>query len=281
MAYGIVLMALWAAAQWEYPALPHGALTPRLWHGHEMMFGFAGAIICATVLTALPGWAHTPEIAGAPLAGLVALWLAGRVAFLCAAWLPPSLVVVADAGLYVALLALLAPQLWRVANRHYLLLLPVFAGMLAGDALFLAGDEATGLTRVDGARVPAARPRRPRCGRRRTLYGCHAFTVSALGSMRLGLLTRVALRHAGRPLALPAAIVAAYLLIQAAAVLRVAGAMTDAGALPVMLAGGAWIAAFAIYLACFGSMLVAPSLPRVASNPLTAEAGQRPRDDAR
>ena len=88
MAYGIVLMALWVAAQWGTPAPAPEGLAPRLWHGHEMTFGFAGAIICATVLTALPGWARTPEIVGAPLAGLVALWLAGRIAFLAMAWLP-------------------------------------------------------------------------------------------------------------------------------------------------------------------------------------------------
>jgi len=379
MAYGIVLMALWTAAQWD-PSLAHGALAPRSWHGHEMMFGFAGAIICATVLTALPGWANTPEIRGAPLAGLVALWLAGRVAFLGAAWLPPALVIVADAGLYVALLALLGPQLWRVANRHYLLLLPVFAGMLAGDVLFLAGHAETGLlaalysivllyTLKGGVFVPiftgnhlratgrgdqapflvpleyaavaaviamavtdlAAAPPRWRAAAALLAFGIHAlrlfrwqgwkvrdtpllwtlhvgyawmvlafllrglsdlgvegagrawlhaFTVGALGSMMLGLMTRVALRHTGRPLVLPAAIVAAYLLIQVAAFLRVAGAMAGAGALPVALAGAAWIAAFAIYLGCFGAMLVAPSLPRVALNPLTADAGQRPRDDA-
>ena len=109
----------------------------------------------------------------------------------------------------------------------------------------------------------------------------HAFTVGALGSMMLGLMTRVALRHTGRPLALPAAIVAAYLLIQVAALLRVGrrdGRRRSASGRrsPAL----AWIAAFAIYLGCFGSMLVAPSLPRVALNPLTADAGQRPRDDA-
>ena len=41
----------------------------------------------------------------------------------------------------------------------------------------------------------------------------HAFTVGALGSAMIGLMTRVALRHTGRPLALPGAIVAAHWLV--------------------------------------------------------------------
>jgi uncharacterized protein involved in response to NO len=109
----------------------------------------------------------------------------------------------------------------------------------------------------------------------------HAFTVGALGSMMLGLMTRVALRHTGRTLVLPAAIVAAYLLIQVAALLRVVGAMTGGAAFAVALAGAAWIAAFAIYLACFGSMLVAPSLPRGSVNPLTVDAPSMRREAAR
>jgi uncharacterized protein involved in response to NO len=378
MAYGILLMAVWVAVQSGYAVLPRGTLAPRLWHGHEMLFGFAGAIICATVLTALPGWAHTAEIRGAPLAGLVALWLAGRVAFWGIAWLPPALVTVADGGLYVALLAVLAPQLWRVANRYYLLLLPVFAGMLAGDVLFLTGhaevgllaslhsivllyalkggvfapvftgnhlratgrgDQAPFLMPLEVAAIGAVvalaaadlagAPPRWRAAAALLAFSVHAvrllrwqgwkvrdapllwtmhvgyawmvlafllhglgdlgvegaghawlhaFTVGALGSMMLGLMTRVALRHTGRPLAPPSAIIAGYLLIQVAALMRVAGAMTGTAVLPVILAGAAWIAAFAIYLVCFGSMLVSPSLPRVAVNPLAADAQPVRRD---
>jgi uncharacterized protein involved in response to NO len=109
----------------------------------------------------------------------------------------------------------------------------------------------------------------------------HAFTVGALGSMMLGLMTRVALRHTGRPLVLPSAIVAAYLLIQLAALARVAGAMTGSTMLTVTLAGAAWIAAFAIYLACFGKVLLSPSLPREAVSPLAGDAQPLRRDIAR
>jgi uncharacterized protein involved in response to NO len=52
----------------------------RLWHGHEMVFGFAVAIICGLLLTALPSWAGVPEQVGGRLAFLVATWLAGVAA---------------------------------------------------------------------------------------------------------------------------------------------------------------------------------------------------------
>jgi uncharacterized protein involved in response to NO len=381
MAYGVALMAIWLAARAGYAGLPAATLAPALWHGHEMLFGFAGAIICATVLTALPGWAGTREIRGVPLAGLVVLWLCGRIAFWAIAALPSWLVVAADGALYVSLLAVLAAQLASVANRYYLLLLVVFAGMLAGDILFLTGRFEAGFRTAlyavvllfalkGGVFAPVftgnhlratgrgEQPRflmplefaaigaivvlaaadlggapRPcvaiaaisafllhavRLARWRGWKVCdvpllwtmhaaytwmvaaflllglanigvpgaarawlHAFTVGALGSMMLGLMTRVALRHTGRPLVVPTAIVGAFLLIQVAALLRVGAAFVGVEGPWIAGAGIAWIAAFALYLGCFGSILLSPSLPRAAVSPLSIDARTTGTDGAR
>ena len=79
--YAVLLTGAWLGAflgHWEVPSVG----TPlRLWHGHEMLFGFASAIIVGIVLTALPSWAGIGEIQGGRLALLVALWMAGRLAF--------------------------------------------------------------------------------------------------------------------------------------------------------------------------------------------------------
>src|SRR6266545_6899858 len=106
-AYGIALMTAWLAARAGFAALPYGSLAAPMWHAHEMLFGFAAAIICATVLTALPGWAGTPEIRGAPLAAIVALWLAGRVAFWVRDAMPMPVAAAGAIALYVGLIAVL------------------------------------------------------------------------------------------------------------------------------------------------------------------------------
>ncbi|MGH8460472.1 MAG: NnrS family protein [Stenotrophobium sp.] len=36
--------------------LPVTALSPLLWHGHEVLFGFAGALIGGFLLTAAANW---------------------------------------------------------------------------------------------------------------------------------------------------------------------------------------------------------------------------------
>jgi uncharacterized protein involved in response to NO len=89
----------------------------------------------------------------------------------------------------------------------------------------------------------------------------HAFTVGAFGMMKLSLMTRVALRHTGRPLRPAPAMVAAFALIGVAALLRVAGA--GSGALLVASAL-LWGGGLALYLAVHGAMLLRPSLPRGA-----------------
>lgn len=120
--------------------------TPQLWHGHEMLFGFALAIVIGTVLTALPSWAGTPEIRGRRLASLAALWAVGRIAFWASPWLPPLSVALADLLLLPVLTVMLAPQLLAVRNRLYLLLLPILIALIAANVAYhvfvVAGDGA-------------------------------------------------------------------------------------------------------------------------------------------
>ena len=115
-----------------------------LWHGHEMLFGFATAIVVGTLLTALPSWAATPELCGTPLATLALAWLAGRIAFWAAPWLPAPWVAAADLALWALLLAFLAPAVWRVPNRLYRLVLPILLALalanLAYHAALMSGS---------------------------------------------------------------------------------------------------------------------------------------------
>ena len=132
-----------------------GSLGPALWHGHEMLFGFATAIVVGTLLTALPSWTGIPEQRAAPLAALVAAWLLGRVAFWAAPWLPPWAVAVADLLFWPLLLAALAPPVWRLPNRLYRLLPPILLALglsnLAYHMAVLAANEALAHQALRGA----------------------------------------------------------------------------------------------------------------------------------
>ena len=59
--------------------LEHPYLSGPLWHAHELLFGFALAVIVGFLLTAGRTWSNRPTATGAPLMALVVLWLTARV----------------------------------------------------------------------------------------------------------------------------------------------------------------------------------------------------------
>jgi uncharacterized protein involved in response to NO len=75
--FGALSIALWALqfAGWLGPTYLQGPL----WHAHEMLFGFALAVVVGFLLTAGSNWTGRPTLSGAPLAALAALWVAGRI----------------------------------------------------------------------------------------------------------------------------------------------------------------------------------------------------------
>jgi uncharacterized protein involved in response to NO len=101
-----------------------------------MVFGFAVAIICGLLLTALPSWAGVPEQVGGRLAFLVATWLAGRLAVWLAPFLPPALVAIADVATLVALTAMLAPGLLAAMDKQFLVVLPVLLALAVTNLVF-------------------------------------------------------------------------------------------------------------------------------------------------
>jgi uncharacterized protein involved in response to NO len=92
-----------------------------------------------------------------------------------------------------------------------------------------------------------------------TAAAVHALTARAMGTMILAVMTRATLGHTGRALNADAATIATFGLVNAAAVLRMVGAWpNDAQAALLELSGLAWIAAFAVFLAKYAPILLAP-----------------------
>jgi uncharacterized protein involved in response to NO len=86
--------------------------------------------------------------------------------------------------------------------------------------------------------------------------------VGATGGLIIGMITRTARGHTGRPLKVSRLEVAAYLLVAGAAVIRVLLPLLAPQHLLVWLtaAAAAWGLAFAFYLLVFTPWLVSPRL---------------------
>jgi uncharacterized protein involved in response to NO len=87
----------------------------------------------------------------------------------------------------------------------------------------------------------------------------HALTAGAIAVMILAVMPRVTLGHGGRDLAANRATIVAFVLINAAAGARVRASWHTASVgVPLLLAGGLWIAAFGLFELVYGPMLLSP-----------------------
>lgn len=80
-------------------------------------------------------------------------------------------------------------------------------------------------------------------------YATHALTAGAIGGLTLGMMTRTARGHTGRPLIADGFERAAFGLVQAAAVVRVFGGMAWPGLsiASIKLSAILWAGAFGLY----------------------------------
>jgi uncharacterized protein involved in response to NO len=320
-----------------------------LWHAHEMLFGFAIAVIVGFLMTAGKSWTGLATPRGAALGLLFLLWLSARVASLVA---PYAVFAVLDLALLpivglIFLRLLIRSRNWRNVPLALILLLlslvnlafhlsanglidlapmrslyaalgfiviiecvmagrvvPFFttsalpnlkivtlpwldrgalAATVVGMALWVA-DWHSGL--ASAALVlafalnlvrqwrwhPLATLGRPilwilhgahlwltlglgllalaQAGLVPASLGVHALGVGATGGLILGMMTRTARGHTGRPLTADTPEIAAYVLIMIAALLRVVLPMLAPSlyVYSLVAAAGAWSAAFLIYL---------------------------------
>jgi uncharacterized protein involved in response to NO len=356
-ALGVLLWVLqlagWAGGR-AYVAGP-------LWHAHEMVFGYAFAVIAGFLFTAVRNWTNQPTPRGPALAAIATFWLAGRV--LVAVSLP-AFAAVADTGFALAAAAGIGLPLYRSRNRrNYFFVALIVALGAANLCFYLAMADAIHVTverglqfgldlvlfvmAVMGGRVipmftanavPGARPLRlawleraalgsvlallaldlpaapagatmivagvAACAHAarlalwqpwRTLtrpilwilhasyawivaylvlralaavdlappgISTHALTVGAIGGLTIGMMTRVARGHTGRPLEAGVPEIASYALVQAAAVARVLVPL----AVPpwyrsaVIASGLLWAAAFVVFVVDFWPVLTRPRI---------------------
>ena len=106
-AYGMLAIPLWATILLGRASL-NLTLDPVLWHAHEMLFGFAVAVIVGFLLTAGKAWTGLDTSRGIVLGALAGLWLVARLA---AVFAPYEVYAVLDllllplvAGIFIAVL---------------------------------------------------------------------------------------------------------------------------------------------------------------------------------
>jgi uncharacterized protein involved in response to NO len=130
-----LVIAIWFPWYLGFISVP-ALFPPVAWHAHELLFGYVPAVAAGFLLTAVPNWTRRPPVVGWPLAGLVLVWLAGRVAVAISDELGPRLTALATMALLVALAALIGREIVAARNWKNLKVPAILIVLLADQALF-------------------------------------------------------------------------------------------------------------------------------------------------
>jgi len=184
-----------------------------------------GRVIPMFTNNGVPGTAATrdPRVEKAALGSIVLLFVADLVAAPAPAI---AVIALAAAALHAVRLALWQP--WRTLRT------PLVWVLHAAYAWIVVYFVLRALAEWELVAVPLA---------------THALTIGVIGGMTIGMITRTARGHTGRPLVADRVEVACYALVQIAALVRVFGPLLVPSlyVFTVTVSGVCWSAAFALY----------------------------------
>ena len=119
-------------------AILGGALSPALyldavtWHAHELIFGFAVAVIAGFLLTAVGNWTGRETLVGWPLLLACAVWGLGRAA-MAAGGLPRYVPALVDLAFLPLLVVALARPLVATRNRRNFVMVALLGALWTAD----------------------------------------------------------------------------------------------------------------------------------------------------
>lgn len=134
--WAVLAVALWILALQghTFGAQPLGGWLA--WHRHELVFGFAGAIIAGFLLTAVQAWTGRSSLSNKPLGVLVAIWLVARLAWWSGS---PPLLLLANVLFFASVAGVMAHLLWAVRQTRNYPIVAVLVLLLGADLLTLLG----------------------------------------------------------------------------------------------------------------------------------------------
>jgi uncharacterized protein involved in response to NO len=133
--WAAMAMAIWIAMLAGVFALP-SRFDPVSWHAHEFLFGYLGAVVAGFLLTAVPNWTGRLPVVGWRLGGLVALWLAGRLAVAVSALIPAWAVIVVDLAFPLMLAGVILREIVAGKNWNNLIVLSMLGVFALANLIF-------------------------------------------------------------------------------------------------------------------------------------------------
>ena len=136
--YAVISMGVWIGFLTGHLTI-RGPFDGVLWHAHELIYGFAVAILIGFLFTAGSNWSRRPTPSGWSLAGLLVLWAFGRLILL----IDDSILAMAIdlAFLPLAALGVGVPLIKSRNSRNYFVLVLIFALWVSNLGFYAVADE--------------------------------------------------------------------------------------------------------------------------------------------
>ncbi|MGM8909747.1 NnrS family protein [Psychrobacter sp. 1U1] len=80
--FAVVMMVLWSFVFTGHTDIDEQVLNPLYWHGHEMIYGYALAVVAGFLLTAVKTWTGVMMPHGYKLLAIFVCWLLARLSWL-------------------------------------------------------------------------------------------------------------------------------------------------------------------------------------------------------
>ena len=136
--FGLGVVPFWLLV-WRGDIAVSGPFPAEDWHAHEMIFGFAAAVVAGFLFTAVPNWTGRMPIRGWPLIVLCAVWVAGRLAVGGVLPLGPGGVMAVDCAFLAAVTLMIGVEIVAGRNwRNLMVAIPVLL-LLAANLAFHVG----------------------------------------------------------------------------------------------------------------------------------------------
>lgn len=122
----------WVLSYQGYFHIQLANVSALFWHGHEMIFGFSGAMIAGFILTASANWTSSEPYKGFSLLFLVMIWLAERLSYFFP--LSQSVLLVVSNLFFPALTTMLLIKLFKFPKQKYVFI-PILLIITIGKIL--------------------------------------------------------------------------------------------------------------------------------------------------
>lgn len=138
-ALAVVAVSLWLGVYHFGVSLGFATLSPTLWHAHELIYGYAMAVIAGFLLTAVRNWTGIQTADGWKLLALFSLWAIARITlFFGDAFI--AVAAASDLAFVAALSAGVIIPIRRSRQWRQLAILSKLVLLGVGNLLFYAGS---------------------------------------------------------------------------------------------------------------------------------------------